>query len=237
MIVKKLPKRLYSIEDSRMLAYIERIYYSFLDDRMDFANKFTTFTQEWADEFGQEIETVSSLPRDGSYRASIAITTEDLNEKRAFAADKLRELFGYVALAFGDIQKSKAFGKDRLGEALYSYDKMMALLERAYGQANEPENKAVLNAKGYTNFQISALQGLRSQIENLIETRNGQEAARYEATRARIEGMNTIYERVREINTAAKVVYMDDAAMKGKYKLTPPRKPGPKKKKKADIGW
>lgn len=232
MSAKKLPIRLYTGEDIRMLTFLSTMYRGFVVDRALFAAKFPVFSQEWADEMGAEIESVDNMPSDSEYVGEKSAITFDIDEKRAVAADKLRTLFRYVAIIWDDEQKSKAFGAGDLSRALGSNDRMMSLLEKAHGQADEPSNRAVLLANGFTAFQISELVGLKNGLESLIEKRNMAKAARYEATRARVEGMNAIYRRARQINKAAAVVFADNPAKQDQYKLTPNAKPGPKKKKK-----
>ena len=232
MIVKKLPKRLFNSENRRMKSLISTMYRFFVIDRHLFAAKFPVFSQEWADEFGQELETADNLPLDSEFTSNQAEVTFEIDEKRAVAADKLRTLFRYVAMIWDDEQKSKAFGAMDFRAAFKNNDKMMSLLEKAHGQADEPSNRAVLLANGFTAFQISELVGLKNGLESLIEKRNMAKAARYEATRARVEGMNAIYRRARQINKAAAVVFADNPAKQDQYKLTPNAKPGPKKKKK-----
>lgn len=229
MLVEDLPIREYNVEDSRMFQHLEVMYNEFLKYQAQFASHFPELDVAWAQSFADDLEEARQLISLNSVSPPTVNQTSLIHEKMAEGADKLRILFRYVDIAWGDKQKSKGFGKGMLGRALGSPERMSALLERAHGQADEAQNRAVLTAKGFGEAQIAALETARGELESLLEERRMMEAARLNATRARIESMNRCYGRARLLNKAAPVALAGSPTEQALFRLTPKRKPGPKK--------
>jgi len=224
-------QRNYTLPDLTVLQRAQVFHDLFLKDIAQFQAAFPKFTNAYADDFQDAIHFADSLLLDEQVTVDIAALTYLIKKKLTESITAMYRFYGYAKIGYeGDRSELMKLGYGELAKARINAGKMVELLELAYRRAEEPDIKAVLNSTGFTQADIDALATLASELDSKIEERTDARTNRYKLTSERIAAFNKVWEYMREISNACKVVYYENSAKLWEYRLYAGRKPKKKGK-------
>lgn len=217
-------KRMYVTNDIDMLVRSQVILNAFIQKKALFVASFPHLADPFADEFQVAIDEADALPFSDEVNGEISNIVEELKMKMVIAQRNLQILFNYVKVGWESKAKLNEFGKNKYQNARSSYSKMIDLLELAFITAEETNNKTVLLNIGYSQSQIDELNTLANEIDALLLQLNELKSNRYVLTEQRIKAYNTVWEFMKRVNKASKVVFVDNPAMTKTFLLYPTSK-------------
>jgi hypothetical protein len=218
--IKKLDRN-YNMDDLDMLQLAQVFHDNFLVDESAFTAAFPSLNTPFVTNFQTAIDTADDIPSAAEVDSEIAVITEELNGKLPLGRAALQKLFTYADVAFNSVAKTNSFGKNRYEKARNSQIRMKELLELAHRQASETTNKAALIAAGYTEADIDLLESLMDDIDSLNSEQELALSERGTKTEVRVKAMNDVWEFMKKINQASKVVFVDSPAKLDLYLLYP----------------
>ncbi len=221
MAAAKMIAREYNMDDLEMLQLAQVFHDNFLIDEAAFIAAFPGLGAPFAADFQTAIDTADAIPSAAEVDSEIAVITEELNAKMPLARAALQKLFTYADVAFNSVAKTNSFGKNKYERARQSQVRLKELLELAHRQAEEANNKAALIAAGYSQVEIDELETLMDDIDTLNAQQELELSERGTKTEVRITAMNAVWDFMKRINQASKVVFVDSPAKLDLYLLYP----------------
>lgn len=214
-------QRFYQLKDIDMLQKSQVILNAFIQNKAIFLANFPNLADPFADEFQIAIDEADALPFSDEVNAQISVLVEKMRKKLLIAQKNLQILFNYVKVGWESKAKLNEFGKNKFQKARNSNGKMIDLLELSFNTAEEIDNKTVLLNIGYSQVQIDELNTLASELKTLFLQLNEMKNNRYVLTEKRIEAYNKVWEFMKQINRASKVVFVDNYAFTQLFLLYP----------------
>lgn len=213
--------REFTMEDLLMLERAQVFHNAFLTDDADFIAAFPLFTLPFATDFQAAIDAADAIPSGYEIDAQIAVVTEDLNQILILGQKALQKLYTYVDLTWTNKKMYNVFGRSKYEKARNSDLKMKELLELAHRQAEITENKTPLLATGYTQADIDELGAISDSIDAKNAEQEDMMANRGKLTQERVVALNNVWNFMKQINKASKVVFVDNPAKIELYLLYP----------------
>lgn len=193
------------------------------DDLPSFTTKFPNITATWRTSFETDITTALNFQSDAAVVNIIKVLTEDLESTVDEGADALDTLDIYARVAYPNSPaKQRVFGQDKWEKARNDQQKMSKALKLAHSFANAEPYKTALLAAGITSPAIDSLLTIAGNIDTKDGLQEKAKAGRPVTTEDRIELLNIVWYRQRELAIAAELVYKNDPAKHGQYLLYPP---------------
>jgi hypothetical protein len=212
--------RTYSKEDLEMLMQAQVFHDNFAIDKADFIAAFTMFADPFEADFQTEIDAADAIPLDSEVAQAIAIITEELENEMVKGRAAMQKLFTYANVAFDGSQASlKSFGKSEYEKARNNQLKLKELLEKAYRQASETANKAILLGVGYSQTDLDNLDTLMTDIDTKDASQEDAKSDRLKKTEDRVIAYNKVWAYLEKISEASKVIYLDSPAKLQQYVL------------------
>jgi hypothetical protein len=223
-------KRNYSKDDIEMLAQAQLFQTNFTTDQADFTAAFPKFITPYEIDFQTAIDNADAIPFDDEIVQQIAVITEQIEPKMDMAREAIQKLFVYVNVAFSHSEASlKMFGKSEYENARKNAEKMKELLEKANRMASIADHKTALLNAGYSQASIDELLTIMGEIETLNANKDELYSLRLKQTEDRIIAYNAVWDLLKEVSEASKVVYWDSPAKLAQYVLNPSTHPLPSK--------
>jgi hypothetical protein len=133
----------------------------------------------------------------------------------------------YVKLAFpDDVAVLEHFGEHLYKAARRNQLKLKELIDLAYKRANDAEYKQPLIDEGFLQTDIDNLQTLGTLLETENLEQEDVKSGYLGKTQSRNELMNIVWNYMKEINLASKVVFIGNYAKLQQYLLYPERQGG-----------
>ena len=216
--------RNYTMEDEEMQVRAKTKYDLLLaGDLAAFTAKFPWFDAAYIASFLADINTAKAFPPDGAIMSNIKVLTEDIGTSMTEGMRALRTIDIYAQLTYKtETAKQRVFGQDRWDAARNDQEKMRTALEVCYGFANGAPYKAALMGKGLTQPDIDALNTIADNIDTKNALQEAAIAGRPVSTQDRINVNNIVYDRCAEIALCALLVFRDNPAKLGEYRLYAP---------------
>ena len=228
-------ERNYNMIDLEMLQLAQLFHNLLVTDKAHFVSAFPIFADPFAENFQIAIDAADAIPSGAEVDSNIAVITETLMLKMPTARSALQKLFSYSQFAFNSVAVTDAFGKNKYLKSRQSHIMLKGLLELAHRRANDAEYKPGLIAVGYQQSDIDELLTVAQQMGTLISDQRAAMAERWVTTGDRVSSYNSVWEFMRLINTASKVVFATSPAKLRAYLLYPNSNYVPKKKKIVDL--
>lgn len=213
--------REYNMEDSEMLELANMFHTNFETDKTDFTTLFPDMADPFAADFMTAIDTAETAVPGWQVDAEIASVTANLNEAMRAGQKALQVLFIYVERTWDDDNKLREFGKAKYKADRAVQAKLPNLMRQAHAKAIETANAAALAAKGYTAAMATDLVTKAQAIEDLNNEQEILLNARTNKTAIRVGKYNAVWDFMRNINQASKVVFADDQTKLDMYRLYP----------------
>lgn len=213
--------REFTMEDLVMLERAQVFHNAFLTDEGSFTAAFPHLMAPFAADFQTAIDEADAIPSGSEVDAEIAVVTEELNDLLPLGQKALQKLFTYANVAFNSKAKVNLFGKNKYEKARTSDLRMKELLEQAHRQAEVADYKTALLAAGYTQADIDELQTISDDIDAKNALQEDMLSSRGDKSEARIIAYNKVWGFMKQINTASKVVFVDNPAKIELYLLYP----------------
>ncbi|MGE0637700.1 MAG: hypothetical protein AB7G44_11180 [Bacteroidia bacterium] len=191
-----------------------------------------TFTAElpdidstWLASFTAAINDADDAPGDDEVKTNLKLTTRDVVKMMELSRKRMVRLYRYATLAYPDDKQARdKFGYKLFKKARFSQPKMQEALRVAYTTAaTEPERSRLITA-GYTAAYITELNTLADELNTFNQTQETTKISRLEAAMQRIVKHNKVWDFIKNINRAAKVVFIENAAKRKQYRLNPEHK-------------
>ncbi|HBL74493.1 MAG: hypothetical protein A2W90_20430 [Bacteroidetes bacterium GWF2_42_66] len=217
---KKEPPRKFGISFNDVIAKSQSIQPLYMQD----LNSFTSFDPSFTSVLGEELltETREALEdfSGSSHMAEINRATEKITGLLDDSAKVYQKLIYFVHSSFGSTKAiDNTFGRYQYLKARKSEKLMVPLLKQAAKAASLEQFKSGLEAQGMPPRLIQEIEHL---AELLAEADDQQEMLKKQqllVTSQRIDLYNSIWDKLVKINTAAKIIFIDDAARMAIYKL------------------
>lgn len=127
----------------------------------------------------------------------------------------------YQEQAFpGNPGRAKKYGSDDYRDMCKYLDKVKPFMDQFHSQA--VADNATLNAKGYSDLEIAAIETKGNEFYAALRAQNEAQVDRQETTQERIDILNAVWQIVKRINRASKVVYRGNYAKIQQYLMPAP---------------
>ena len=214
--------RKYRHKDEEMLVKAEVMAVLLADDMALFTAKFPFINPTFLASFNGSIDSANAFQLDDAIVSNIKVLTSDVNNKVLEGHEALRVLGVYAELAFmNDSARQGAFGQNTWAAAKTDQEKMMNALEAAHQKASETEYHTALLDKGYTDPEIDNLLAIAGSIRNLNLLQESAITQRPVTTQDRVILYNSVWDQMRILNIASKVVFTGNPAKLEQYMLYP----------------
>ncbi len=131
----------------------------------------------------------------------------------------LQAVFYYVGRAFPhNAGRLATYGRSTYDAARDNHDKMRTLLHTAFTSATR--DAQALEAKGYTKAQLAELGRLADELTTTNTTQEVTKGTNTEGTDHYITTQNLAYGYGQEVSAAAKVLFVEDKATQGLFRLS-----------------
>lgn len=211
--------RLYrSISDAKMLAEAQTILDLLKTDMAQFTAMDAQLNAGFADDMQISINNAIKIPSDAAVLRNITELTDD--QKKAWQAckDHFKDAQYFIEKAFGDNKaRLQRFGFDDYREMCRNkrkVDMFMYLFDSACRQ-----HAAALIAVGYSQQRIDAIEPLHQAFANAKRVLHNAQSESGELTDERIKIYNAVWEYLRTINRASKIVFKNNYAKQKQYLL------------------
>jgi hypothetical protein len=216
-------RRNFSSADGYMLQSASAIHGLLSQDIATFGSFDQQFTAAFVSDFEALIDAARALASDDLVIDQVATKREEVQRVRLAANTKYSELRHFVLKAFPQsksVQNQFGLGSYR-NYARRSAARMLRLLQDLHKAATSYQ--AELLAAGYTLAKIAEIDTLAQQLDAAISAQSQAKKGRPKTTEERISALNACYQRMVQINAAAQMVYMTDAAKRKQYVFYPKR--------------
>lgn len=217
-MAKKLLRLYRSISDTKMLAEAQTILDLFSTDIAQFTAMDAELNAGFADAMQLAIKNAIKIPSDAAVLRNITELTDD--QKKAWQAckDHFKDAQYFIEKAFGNnMARLYLFGFNDYREMCRNkrkVDMFMYLFDSACRQ-----HAAALIAVGYSQQRIDAIQLLQQAFANAKRVLNNAQSKSGELTDERIKIYNAVWEYLRAINRASKIVFKNNYAKQKQYLL------------------
>lgn len=213
---EKVPERLFNGADTYLHAALRSIYNIFSDDKAAFEGFDSTFTDDWATEWLTEILVVESMVSDHLIVNQAAEQTEKVEDAMRTARNKWGEIKYFIRKAWpGDAAMLHLFGASAYFPARSNQPKMVEFLQSLYSAATE--YKTQLIDAGYSQDRIDEIQAIATTLTQKNDVQNRAKRGRPRITAQRVAALNAPYLRLTQVNEAAQIIFMDNAAKRKQY--------------------
>jgi hypothetical protein len=220
--------RYYSGSDGNMLSAARAIHTQFSQDIAAFSALDSGFTPAYLSGFEGLINAAQGLASDDLVIDQVAEKSEAVERVWAAACSKYGELRYFVLQAFPaskGVQNQFGLG-NYSSYARRSAARMLRLMQDLHKVATS--YKTELLAVGYSQAKIDDIDTIAQQLEDAISAQSLAKKERPKTTADRVSALNACYERMMQVNAAAQIVYMQDAAKRSQYTFYQ-RRAAPKK--------
>jgi hypothetical protein len=214
--------RKYRHKDEEMLVKAEVMATLLAADMALFTAKFPFINPTFLTSFNGSIDTANAFQLDEAIVSNIKVLTSDVNNKVLEGHEALRVLGIYAELAFmNDAARQGAFGQNTWAAAKSDQEKMMNALEAANRKASEEDYHDALLAKGYSDAEIDNLLTIANALRNLNLLQESAITERPVTTQDRVILYNSVWDEMKILNIASKVVFAGNPAKLEQYMLYP----------------
>lgn len=214
--------RKYNMQDETMLVSAQVKHDMLVKNLGLFTASFPFINADFATDFQTKITDAEALALDSQYKNEKNVITAELKDTMAKAYAALRQMDTYTKIAYkkGD-KHQRAFGQDSWTAARYKKDYLVAALDLAYQKLNEEPFKTTMQNIGFTTAQTDALEAFANKLRTNGTDQISASKNRNISTQERITMYNEVWEFVRKLNLASKVVYAHNPAQQKLYQLYP----------------
>ncbi len=217
---KTLPN--YKGEAEAIIVRAEVIADQLAADLDAFTAKFPFINEDYVTALNASIATSNELPLDNQVVGNIKLLTADVNAQVVLGRYALSDLNTYAKLTYKtDITKQRSFGQAKWEEAYTDQEKMENALQYANDQAALAPFATELAAKGFSVSDNENLLTIAANINSRNRLQEGAINQRPVTTQERIVQYNSMWEMVKDVSLAAKMLYRNDAAKYRQYLLYP----------------
>lgn len=209
-------------EAEAMLVRAEVIKNQLAEDLAEFEAKFPFMNADYVTALTTSIENANTLPLDNQVVSNIKLLTADVNAHVVLGRNALSDLNTYAKLAYKkDPAKQQAFGQKDWDKAYSDQEKMENALEFANDIAKDEPFVTDLSAKGFTVADNANLLTIATNIHSRNILQENAINKRPVTTAERITLYNSLWEIIKDISLAAKMLYRNDDAKRRSYLLYP----------------
>jgi hypothetical protein len=218
--------RNYTMEDEGMLVRAEIIHDQLVTDLAAFTAKFPFIDAAYAAAIQASIDAANALPLDNQVVSNLKVLTEDVNAQVLLGRRALSNLGIYAKLTYpNDEARQRVFGQNQWAEAYSDQEKMMNALEHAHALVIAAPYAADLTTKGFVAADAANLLSIANEIRTKNQLQENAKASRPVTTQDRIVQYNSVWDQIKEVNLASRVVFADNAAKLDSYLLYPGSSP------------
>lgn len=143
-------------------------------------------------------------------------TTENVLNQMDLARSKYNEVKYFVQKAFPNSAATQGeFGLNDYMDVRRSESKMIQFLDEMHKACIKYQTQII--AAGYNTAAIAAIQTIRTDLLNKNTTQEVFKKQRPKLTEDRIKILNTVYDKLTQVNAAAQIIYITDYAKRRQF--------------------
>ncbi len=218
--------RHYSDTDAAMRQHMRTMCEHFTANQAAFQGFSPAFDADFGPHWLAALDVADDAPthevRIGELKEDTAAVTGTMDRAR----QAVQQVFYFVGRAFPhNVGRLDQYGRRSYAKARNQHDQMRTLLQTAFASATR--DQAELATEGYTPAQLAALGALVGQLADTNTTQEVTKGQNTEGSDDYLTVQNIAYGFGQEVSAAAKVLFADNAATRGLFRLGSGPAPAP----------